>query len=430
MANPRKSGDWVIHVNGVAKMQMASIVRLFLRREFQAAVLAIGLIAVSSGTTVGAAAGKPKVPPGFFPWQFPTSNALKTWKYQSFNTKRWWGDFPHNLVIPKHMFKKYSWAIGPFIKYAHNPVLSPTPGEWDCGHLGGGVHNGAIIFHHGIFYYIYRGERPYGPPVPYICDIGIATSPDGIHFKKLTTRHGLFRQGRFKRYSYEDVCVAKYHGTYYLFCNQWYWKDQTDKKINGEFEATSRDLIHWKRLGILFPHAHHVYRNGAVVVNPHNRAVRIDGKFVMYLDNGRMAYSRDMIHWKTADNTIHFPGGETCFALADYDASNPNNIILFTGGNFTGNFYAIGEVLLSKKNLTRVISYLPKPVLAANPDIPYEHGFSATDPRKLVSTFADCIFFTGLTRHAGKWRIYYGGSEYYTCLATAPARPAGVAVAP
>ena len=141
------------------------------------------------------------------------------------------------------MFKKYTWAIGPFKKYAHNPVLSPTPGEWDCGHLGGGVHNGAIIFHHKTFYYIYRGERPYSPPVPYICDIGIATSPDGIHFTKIRTHSGLFRHGKYKRYSYEDVCVAKYHGTYYLFCNQWYWKDQSDKKINGEFEATLMSTI-------------------------------------------------------------------------------------------------------------------------------------------------------------------------------------------
>ncbi len=280
-------------------MSMRSIIKSSTTRRFHYAVFLIGALILWSGSTVSVTAAKTKVPPGFFPWQFPTANSLKTWKYQSFSIKRWWGNFPHNMVIPKHMFKKYTWAIGPFKKYAHNPVLSPTPGEWDCGHLSGGVHNGAIIYHHGMFYYIYRGERPYPPPVPYICDIGIATSPDGIHFTKITTHSGLFRHGKYKRYSYEDVCVAKYHGIYYLFCNQWYWKDQTDKRINGEFEATSKDLIHWKRRGILFPHAHHVYRNGAVVVNPHNRAVRINGKFVMYLDNGRMVYSRAAILLET-----------------------------------------------------------------------------------------------------------------------------------
>ena len=46
---------------------------------------------------------------------------------------------------------------------------------------------------------------------------------------------------------------------------------------------------------------------------------------------------------------------------------------------------------------------------------------TAEAPHKPISSFADCIFFNGLTRHRGKWWLYYGGSEYYTCLATSPA---------
>jgi len=113
-----------------------------------------------------------------------------------------------------------------------------------------------------------------------------------------------------------------------------------------------------------------------------------------------------------------FPGGECSFALTDYDSKNPGNIILFTGGNHTGHFYAVGEVLFSKKNPEKPLAYLPRPVLAANPKFPYEHGFSAEAPFEPVSSFADCIFFNGLTKYKGKWWFYYGGSEYYTCLAT------------
>jgi predicted GH43/DUF377 family glycosyl hydrolase len=366
-----------------------------------------------------AAAGQPKVPPGFFPWQFPTANALKTWKYESFNKKRWWGDFPRNLKRPKHMFKKYPWAIGPFTKYQHNPVLAPSPGEWDCGHLGGGVHNGAVIFHKGLFYYIYRGERPWPGRVNYICDIGIATSPNGKRFTKIRKRSGLFRHGTYRKYSYEDVDVSRYHGLYYLFCNQWDWKDQENNHINGTFLATSTDLIHWHRRGIVFPDAKRVHRNAVILQTPYNRAVKVNGKFIMYLDNGLVATSSDMLHWKTRRQTVQFPGGETCFALANYSQSHPNRMLLFTGGNHTGHFYAIGEALFSKSDPFKMTSYLPRPVLAANPKIPYEHGFSATNPKKLISTFSDCIFFTGLTEHAGKYWVYYGGSEYYTCLATA-----------
>ena len=104
--------------------------------------------------------------------------------------------------------------------------------------------------------------------------------------------------------------------------------------------------------------------------------------------------------------------------LCDYNAYDPDNIILFTGGNHTGNFYAIGEVLFSKKDPSKPIEYLPSPVLKANPHYPYENGFTCRAPFKPISSFSDCIFLDGITMHNGKWWVYYGGSEYYTCLAT------------
>jgi predicted GH43/DUF377 family glycosyl hydrolase len=144
----------------------------------------------------------------------------------------------------------------------------------------------------------------------------------------------------------------------------------------------------------------------------------------MYINDGLMAYSDDMIHWESKEVTPenHFPGGEGCLALAEYDAENPDNIVLFTGGNHTGHFYAVGEVLFSKKDPEKPLAYLPRPVLAADSTIAWENGFSAEEQGKMISAFADCIFFNALTLHDGKWWAYYGGSEYYTCLATAPAK--------
>jgi hypothetical protein len=108
--------------------------------------------------------------------------------------------------------------------------------------------------------------------------------------------------------------------------------------------------------------------------------------------------------------------------LADHDRSRPDDIVLFTGGHHHGHFYAIGQVLFSKCDPTRAIEYLPRPMLAADPEIPHESGRSAHPPHQPLSTFRDCIFFNALTRHEGKWWLYYGGSEYYTCLATALAK--------
>ena len=360
---------------------------------------------------------------GQFKWQFPDADKQKAWNYYSYNKERWWGSFPKSLNTQGNMFEKNQWAIGPIHKYKQNPVLSPTPGTWDAGRFSGGVHNGSVIVKDGLFYYVYRGERPIDmklqSPIDYICDIGVATSKDGIHFKKDTVNSPFFRKGEDRKYSYEDVNLVKYKDTYYLFCNQWYWPDQNNYRINGTFLATSKDLVHWKKIGIVFPDAKRTHRNAVVLQNPNNEAVQVNGKFVMYLNFGLIAFSDDMIHWNSKEMSQSFPGGECCFALADYDTKNPDHVILFTGGNHTGHFYAIGEVLFSKKNPEKPIKYIPKPVLYADSTISYEHGFSSQLPHKPVSVFADCIFFNGLTLYNGKWWFYYGGSEYYTCLAYA-----------
>jgi predicted GH43/DUF377 family glycosyl hydrolase len=364
-------------------------------------------------------------PAALFDWQFPDADREATWRERSFSVDRWWGDFAHDLPEQADMFADNPWAIGPFAKHAGNPILTPTPGAWDGGHFSGGVHNGAVLVRDGRFYYVYRGEReidvPMDSPVDYICDIGVATSEDGIRFTKDDAHSPFFRFGDDRRYSYEDVNIAQYGDTYYLFCNQWLWERADDPTINGTFLATSKDLLHWEKVGIVFPDATRIHRNAVVLQNARNEAVRVDGRFVMYINDGLIAYSEDMLHWTSRENPNRWPGGEGCFALANHDPERPDAIVLFTGGNHTGHFYAVGEVLLSTADPEKPLAWLPRSPLFAEPKYPYENGFTADAPHHPVSSFADCIFFNGLTRHAGKWWVYYGGSEYYTCLATAEA---------
>ena len=362
---------------------------------------------------------------GFFDWQLASENAHQTWQERSFNKDRWWGDFPRDIQVPDDVYQEYPWAMGPFTKYPGNPILSPTPGAWDSGHISGGVHNGAILRKEGKFYYLYRGERlidvPTSSQVDYICDIGLAVSDDGIHFVKDDEHSPFFRTGDDRRYSYEDVCCVKHEDMYYLFCNQWLWDDMLNTSVCGVFLATSSDLLHWEKRGIVFPRANRIHRNPVVLQNPENEAVRVNGKFVMYINDGLMAYSDDLLHWESKEIEYRWPGGEGCFAVTGHNSQRPGDIILFTGGHHTGHFYAIGEVLFSIDNPEKPLSYLPCPVLQADTGIPFEDGYSAEESRQLITSFADTIFFTGMTAYQGKWWMYYGGSEYYTCLATAVA---------
>ena len=388
---------------------------------------------------------------GIFEWQFPNLDQEKAWHHFNFDKETWWGTFPKDMVVPgrdadeeknlrndglpegegtrynpvpDEVFAEHPWAIGPVTKYEYNPVLRPTPGQWDKGRFGGGVHNGSIIVEDDVFYYIYRGEMPRetepGDVIDYICDIGIAKSKDGIHFEKDYENTPFFRKGECAKYSYEDVNLIKKDGTYYLFCNQWLWENMDDYTQNGTFLAISKDLVHWEPKGIVFPGATRTHRNGVVLQNPHNEPVMVDGKYIMYLNYGLIAYSEDLIHWESKDTEGSWPGDEGCFALCNHDPSRPDDIILFTGGNHSGHFYAVGEVLLSKKAPEQPLDYLPAPVLQANPHYPYENGFTPEAPFTPISGYSDCIFFNGLTQHDGKWWFYYGGSEYYTCLATCP----------
>jgi hypothetical protein len=92
----------------------------------------------------------------------------------------------------------------------------------------------------------------------------------------------------------------------------WLWGNTEDHRVNGTFLATSKDLLHWKKIGIVFPNAKRTHRNAVVLQNPHNEAVRVNGKFVMYINFGLMAYSDDMVHRESKDVDRGFPNEECC----------------------------------------------------------------------------------------------------------------------
>jgi len=364
---------------------------------------------------------------GFFAWQFSSQREKNDWEERHYDEGRYWGGFSRqpfeaaNYVLP-------DWAIGPFEKYPGNPVFAPDKNGWDCGHFGGGVHNGSVLKVNGRLYYIYRGEFPI-PDEPrfepmsqvglgYLCDVGVAVSDDGIYFERIAGP--LLRRPQDWMYSFEDVnCVVR-DGRYYLFLNRWDWLHINDPSICGVYLVVSDDLIHWEHQGLVFPSAKRIHRNGTVVQDPHNRAVRdSQGRFVMYINDRLIAYSDDLLHWESKELESVWPGGECAVAITHYHPQDKDHLVLFTGGNHTGHFYAKGEVLFSLRDPEHPIEWLPRPVLAADARIPYEDGFSAEPPHLPVSHWRDTVFICGMTLFRGRWYAYYGGSEYYTCLATA-----------
>ncbi len=167
---------------------------------------------------------------GFFAWQFSSEGEKRDWEERRFNEAKYWGGFSTQPINPADDVLP-AWAIGPFEKYAGNPIFAPDPQGWDCGHFGGGVHNGSVLKKDGLLYYIYRGEFPI-PDEPrfksrrkagfsYLCDVGVAVSEDGIHFKRIAGP--VLRRPEDWMVSFEDNNCVEYNGRYYLFLNRWDW---------------------------------------------------------------------------------------------------------------------------------------------------------------------------------------------------------------
>jgi predicted GH43/DUF377 family glycosyl hydrolase len=366
---------------------------------------------------------------GFFDWQFTSASQKKRWEEWHYDEEKYWGGFSRE-PFDSASYRLPDWAIGPFTKHPGNPVFAPDPQGWDCGHFGGGVHNGSVLVKDGRLVYIYRGEFPIPDEprfasrkqtgVDYLCDVGVAVSEDGIHFQRIAGP--VLRRPEDWMYSFEDVNCVEYEDRYYLFLNRWDWLHATDPSICGTYLAVSDDLIHWEHKGLVFPDAKRIHRNAMVVQDPHNHPVRDDrGRFVMYINDRLIAYSTDLIHWDSKELDSVWPGGECSVAIADYDPQRPDALVLFTGGNHTGHFYAEGEVLFSLQDPEKPLAWLPRPILAADANIPHEDGFAALPPHEPISYWRDTVFICGMTIFQGKWYAYYGGSEYYTCLATADA---------
>ena len=316
----------------------------------------------------------------------------------------------------------HEWAIGPFTRQvSSNPILTPSDDTWESSCTIAPT----IIVRDGRFYMLYRGLnkdwREGG-----VDHIGLAWSDDGLHWEKYDDNPVLRASENYEKKGAQDPRLVSFSDTYYLTYTGWH---------EGGYDlclATSKDLIHWKKYGPLFSGIGST-KSGTIVQNPNNEAVRIQGKFVIYLlesygdfHNDWIAYSDDLLHWD-AKRISPLLGGESCIAITDYQGPN-DDIVLFYAGNLLGKGdnlthlswdqtmsgspvkYAINEALFSREDPEHLLDVLEIPLL--KPQAPYEDA-----------TWKDCMFMQGLTRHQGRWWLYYGGCypENVIALATGEA---------
>ncbi len=290
-------------------------------------------------------------------------------------------------------------------------------GTWESQN----AYNPAVIYRNGKFWMLYRGEnsdltlRPENSKLNqekkvYRSQIGLAWSTDGIKWMRYEKNPVLRAElGYELPGGLEDPRLIEYNGTYYCYYTAYNPGGQGVRLC----VASSTDLKSWKKFGPIFPEA---LKNGAILMDPDNKPVKLNGKFVMYSSVGDMYFgqSDDLIHWDFKLMKVPFPQTyyplEFCIALTNYEKSN-NNILIFIGGRLNGGpkaerwHYALGQCLAKKSEPSKIVELMDEPFMI--PTEPYEQkGF-----------INYTLFFESLTRHNGEWWLYYGAADHQIGLA-------------
>jgi len=278
-------------------------------------------------------------------------------------------------------------------KYVDNPVIFPDGEGFDAS----ATFNPAAVVKDGKVYLFYRAQEVwFGTSV-----IGLAVSEDGFHFEKMdepviVPEHEWELLG-----GCEDPRIVKINDTYYMTYTAY------DKKVARLALARSKDLIHWEKLGIVFPEWGWS-KSGAII------PVKINGYYWMYFGDSSIwiARSKDMIHWETSREWVVLKPRKGYFDSKLVEPGPPpivvgDKIVLIYNGADDNLVYSVGWAIFSLEDPTKLIARAEKPILT-----PQTHWERFGQVRNVV-------FAEGLVNFNGKWFLYYGAADTFVCVAIA-----------
>jgi predicted GH43/DUF377 family glycosyl hydrolase len=249
--------------------------------------------------------------------------------------------------------------------------------------------------------------------------LGYATSHDGIHFTRRREPVMVPETAYEKGGGVEDPRLVQVGGTYYLTYTGY---NNVDGVGPGHKDAqlclaTSSDLTHWKRQGVIMPAYKGAWnvgwtKSGAILTE------RVNGKYWMYyLGDARgqssqmgIACSHDLLHWADALDHPVLSSRPGFFDSKVVEPGPPpvlteNGILLIYNGADDNLVYSTGWVLFDKHDPTRVVARAEKPVF--RPEKPWEK----------VGQVPNVVFVEGLVRTSKRWLFYYGGADKYIGVA-------------
>jgi len=296
--------------------------------------------------------------------------------------------------------------IGPWHRASIDPIVSPRGAAWEAA----GTFNPAVLWRSGKFVMLYRAQDTAGTS-----RLGYAESTDGIRFTRrnqpVFTPETPYEQNG----GVEDPRLVEFGSTYYLTYTGY------NKKDAQLCLATSTDLVHWKREGIILPaYTGHWNvgwtKSGAIVPS------RIDGKYWMYflgtsadrIDQMGLAWSTDLVHWEEATDKPVLPARPGKFDSRVVEPGPPplltnDGVVLIYNGADDHLIYRTGIAVFDRKDPRKVVWRSDQPVFA--PELEWERS----------GQVPNVVFVEGMVRQGNRYLFYYGGADKYIGVAEVPA---------
>jgi predicted GH43/DUF377 family glycosyl hydrolase len=311
------------------------------------------------------------------------------------------------LLLLAAQGSRFTPPFGPWKRVSRQPILRPGGDGFESA----GVFNPAVVKDRGRFVMLYRAQDGNGTS-----RLGYATSRDGVHFTRNPQPTFVPETDYEKDGGVEDPRLVKIEGTWYLTYTGY---NKHDAQL---CLATSRDLIHWQRRGILLPAYKGKWnvkwtKSGAIIPR------KIGGKWWMYYlgtkpdntDQMGLAWSTDLLHWTDAldepvlarrpgqfDSRVVEPGPPPVITQ--------QGIFLIYNGADDHLVYRTGWALFDKQDPAKVLARADTPLF--EPDEEWEK----------VGQVPNVVFVEGLVRSGTRWLFYYGGADKYVGVAEAKTR--------
>lgn len=309
--------------------------------------------------------------------------------------------------------------FGSWTRASETPILSPQGKSWESA----GTFNPAVIYLPEMREY-FRGTPHKSYPAKFVMlyraqdaagtsRLGYAESKDGIHFTRRPKPVLAPEAAYEKDGGVEDPRLQKFGETYYLTYTGY------NKKDAQLCLATSHDLIHWERKGVILPAYKGNWnkawtKSGAIVPE------KIDGKYWMYwlgtaadkTDQMGLSYSTDLIHWTEATETAVLPKRPDRFDSRVVEPGPPpiltsSGIVLIYNGADDKLVYRTGVAIFDAHDPRKVLYRSDTPIFT--PEREWEK----------VGQVPNVVFVEGMVRMKNRWLFYYGGADKYVGVATA-----------